>query len=216
MQFMNSSLKKLVKNMSDNDFKCLAEEFGSKHLELLKQKDAYPYEYRDSFKRFGEEQLPDRECFYSSLKDGTTGENGEKLDGKISDKDYLTSKKIWNEFNMKNMGDYQNNYLKKDVLLLADVFEKFIDTCLKFYRLDLCHCFSSPGLSWDAMLKMAGMRLEKIFDIDMYLFTEKGLRGGIFHIAKRYAKANNKHMKNYDPKKHSKFITYLDMNNLYG
>ena len=61
MQLMNSSLKKLVKNLSDNDFKYLAEEFGSKHLELLKQKDAYPYEYMDSFKRFGEQKLPDRE-----------------------------------------------------------------------------------------------------------------------------------------------------------
>ena len=87
------------------------------------------------------------EKFYSSLKDGTTGENGEKLDGQISDKDYLTCKKIWNEFNMKTMGDYHNNFLKKDVLLLVDVFEKFIDTYLKFYRLDLCHYFSSPGLS---------------------------------------------------------------------
>ena len=62
MQFMNSSLEKLVKNLSDNDFKYLTEEFGSKNLELLKQKDAYPYEYMDSFKRFGEEKLPDREC----------------------------------------------------------------------------------------------------------------------------------------------------------
>ena len=66
------------------------------------------------------------------------------------------------------------------------------------------------------MLKMTGMRLEKIVDIDMYLFIEKGLRGGISYIAKRYAKANNKYMKDYDPKKPSKFITYLDMNNLYG
>ena len=105
--------------------------------------------------------------------------------------------------------------MKKDVLLLA-VSEKFIDTCLKFYWLDPCHYFSSPGLSWDAMLKMTGMRLEKIVDIDMYLFIEKGLRGGISYIAKRYAKANNKYMKDYDPKKPSKFITYLDMNNLYG
>ena len=114
------------------------------------------------------------------------------------------------------MGDYHDHYLKKDVLLLADVFEKFIDTCLKFYGLDPCHYFSSPGLSWDAMLKMTGMRLEKIVDIDMYLFIEKGLRGEISYIAKRYAKANNKYMKDYDPKKPSKFITYLDMNNLYG
>ena len=117
---------------------------------------------------------------------------------------------------MKNMGDYHDHYLKKDVLLLADVFEKFIDTCLKFYGLDPCHYFSSPGLSWDAMLKMTGMRLEKIVDIDMYLFIEKRLRGGISYIAKRYAKSNNKYMKDYDPTKPSKYISYLDMNNLYG
>ena len=86
---------------------------------------------------------------------------------------------------MKNMDDYHDHYLKKDILLSAEVFEKFDDTCLKFYRLDPCHYFSSPGLSWDAMLKMTGMRLEKIVDIDMYLFIEKGLRGGISYIAKR-------------------------------
>ena len=114
------------------------------------------------------------------------------------------------------MGDYHDHYLKKDVLLLADVFEKFIDTCLKFYGLDPCHYFSSPGLSWDAMLKMTGMRLEKIVDIDMYLFIEKGLRGGISYIAMRYAKTSNKYMKDYDPTKPSKYISYLDMNNLYG
>ena len=83
---------------------------------------------------------------------------------------------------MKNMGDYHDHYLKKDVLLLADVFEKFIDTCLKFYGLDPCHYFSSPGLSWDAMLKMTGVRL--IVDIDMYLFIEKELTGGTSYIAK--------------------------------
>ena len=92
----------------------------------------------------------------------------------------------------------------------------FIDTCLRFCKLNPCHYFSSPGLSWDAMLKMTGVKLEKISDIDKYLFIEKGLRGGISYIAKRYAKANNKYMKDYDPKKPSKFITYLDMNNLYG
>ena len=85
-----------------------------------------------------------------------------KVDGHISNEDYLTCKKIWNEFNMKNMGDYDDHYLKKDVLLLTDVSETFIDTCLKFYRLDRCHYFSSPGLSWDAMLKITGMRLKKI------------------------------------------------------
>ena len=129
MQFMNSSLEKLVKNLSDNDFKYLTEEFVSKNLELLKRKDVYPYEYMENFKRFGEEKLPDR-IFYSSVKDGITGDNGEKLDVHINDEDCLMCKKIWNKFNMKNMGDYRNHYLKKDVLLLADVFEEFIDTCL--------------------------------------------------------------------------------------
>ena len=117
---------------------------------------------------------------------------------------------------MKNMGDYHDHYLKKDVLLLADVFEKFIGTCLKYYGLDPCHYFSSPGLSWDAMLKMTGVKLEKISDIDQYLFIEKGTRGGISYITKRYAKASNKYMNDYDPKKPLIFISYLDMNNLYG
>ena len=122
---MNSSLEKLVKN--------LTKEFESKNVELLEQKGAYAYEYMGSFKRFGEEKLPDKECFYNSVKDKTTGDNGKELDGHISDKNYLTCKKIWNKFNMKNMGNYHEHYLKKDVLLLADVSEKFIDTCLKSF-----------------------------------------------------------------------------------
>ena len=114
------------------------------------------------------------------------------------------------------MGDYHDHYLKKDVLLLADVFEKFIDTCLKFYGIDPCLYFSSPGLSWDAMLKMLGVKLEKISDTGKYLFIEKGLNRGISYIGKKYAKANNKYMKNYNSKKPSKFIIRLGMNNLYG
>ena len=114
------------------------------------------------------------------------------------------------------MVDYHDHYLKKDVLLLADVFEKFIDMCLKFYKLDPCHYFSFTGLSWDAMLKMTGVKLEKVSDIDMYLFIEKRLREGISCIAKRYSEANNKYMKNYDPTRRSKYRSYLNMNNCYG
>ena len=124
--------------------------------------------------------------------------------------------KIWEKFEMKNMGDYHDHNFLKNVLLLADAFEKFIDTCLKFCELDSCHYFSSPALSWDAMLKITGIKLEKILDIDKYLFIEKGQRGGISYIAKRHAKTNNKYTENYDPKKPSTFITYLDMNNLHG
>ena len=101
-------------------------------------------------------------------------------------------------------------------MLLADVFEKFIDTYLKFYGLDPCHYFNSPELNWDVILKMTGVKLEKISDIDIYLFIEKRLRGGISYIAKRHAKADDKYMKDYDPKQPSTFINYLDINNLYG
>ena len=115
----------------------------------------------DSFKRFSEEKLPVKECFHSFVKEEATHDNGKKVDGDIIDEDYLTCKTIWNEFNMKYMSDYHNHYLKKDVSLLADVFEKLIDTCLKFYKLDPCHYFSSPGLGWDAMLRMTGVKSEK-------------------------------------------------------
>ena len=97
-------------------------------------------------------------------------------------------------------------------MLSADVFEKI----LKFYGLDPCHCFNSSGLILDAILKITGVKLEKISDIDKYLFMEKELREGISYIANRYAKANNKYMNDYDPKKPSTSITYFDMNNLYG
>ena len=114
------------------------------------------------------------------------------------------------------MGDFHDHYLKNDVLLLADVFEKFISTCIKHYELDPCHYFSSPELTWDAMLKMTGVKLEKISDIDQYLFIEKGTRGRVSYIAKSYAIANNKYMCHYDSTKQSTFITYLDKNTLYG
>ena len=125
MQFMNSSLDKLVKNLSDKDFKYLIEEFGSENLELLKQKATYPYKYMNSFERFNEEKLPARKYFYSSIKDGKIGDDGKISDDHIDVNDYLTCKKSWDKFEMK--GDYHDHYLKKDVLLLTDVSEKFID-----------------------------------------------------------------------------------------
>ena len=216
MPFMNSSLRKLVRNLADDDFKYLTEEFGSINFKLLKQKDAYPYEYIGSFKRFIEEKLPDKKCFCSSVKDGTTNDDSEKLDSHINNEGYLTCKKNRNECNMTNMDVYHDNYLKNDLLLLADVFEKFIDMRLDFYKLDPCNYFSFPGLSRDVMLKIVRVKLEKTSDINMYLFIEKGLRGGISYTATRYSEANNKHMKNYDPTKPLGFIEYLNKNNLYG
>ena len=113
------------------------------------------------------------------------------------------------------MGEYHDLYLGSDVLLLCDVFENFRKTCMQYYKLDPWHYFMSPGLSWDAMLKMTNVKLELMTDVDMYQFTEKALHGEVSYIADRYRRAN-KYMKEYDEKAPSKYIMYLDANNLYG
>ena len=205
MLFMNSSLDSLVKNLPDNDFKYLSKEFSGEFLRLVKEKLVYSYEYMDSFKTFSEDKLPDRSKFFSSLKDEC-----------ISEKDYLKAADVWNVLKMSTMGDHHDLYLKTDVLLLGEVFEKFINTCLYYYGLDPCHYFSSPELSWDAMLKMNGIELDLIHDIDMHLFIEKGMRGGISYIVKRHGKTNNKYMECYDISKESIYISYFDANNLYS
>ena len=166
----------------------------------------------NSSERFNEEKLAARKYFFNSTKKGKIDNDGKISDGYISIKDYMTCEKIWIMFNNRNMDDYHDYYLKKDVLLLADVFERFISNCLKYYELDPCHYFSSPGLRWDAMLKMTGIELEKISDIDRHLFIERGTRGGVSYIAKRYAKANNKYMIDYNSEEPTVFITYLDKN----
>ena len=178
--------------------------FKNKKLELMARKGVYPYDYMDSFDKFNS-QLPSKEDFYSILNDKH-----------IKNEEYEHAKNVWNTFNLKNMGEYHDLYLKSDILLLVDVFENFRNTCLEYYKLDPCHYFTSPGLSWDAMLKMTDIKLELITDIDMFQFIEKGMRGGISYIANRYGEANNKYMKNYDKNKPSKYIMYLDANNLYG
>ena len=135
---------------------------------------------------------------------------------KISYSDYFFYHEVCNTFNIEDLGKYHDLYLKTDVLLLADVFENFRKMCLAYYGLDPCHYFSTPGLSWDALLKMTGVELELLSDPDMYLFIEKGLRGGVSIITHRKANANNKYMKNYDKSNPSKYILYLDANNLYA
>ena len=114
---LNSSLDKLVKNLSDEDFKYLVKEFGSENLELLKQKGAYLYKYMNSFKRFNKEKLPATKYFYRSIKDGKIGDDGKMSDGHIDVNDYLTCKKAWDKFEMKNMGNYHDDYFKKCIVI---------------------------------------------------------------------------------------------------
>ena len=203
-QFMSSSLDKLVSNLPRESFKYSSQRFKGTKLDLMSRKGVYPYDYMDSFDKFNK-KLPMKEEFYSIL-------NNEH----ISDEDYKHAQNVWNTFSLKNMGEYHDLYLQSDILLLADVFENFRKTCLEYYKLDPCHYFTSPGLSWDAMLKMTDIKLELMTDIDMFQFIEKGLRGGISYIANRCGKANNKYMKDYNKDKPSKYIMYLDANNLYG
>ena len=204
--FMSRSLDELAGNLEDRDFIYIKDYFTDPvQFNLMKRKGVYPYDYMDSFSKFNDTELPQREDFYSLLK----GEN-------ISEDDYSHAQNVWNTFNLQNMGEYHDLYLKTDILLLTDVFENFRKTCLTYYGLDPLHYITSPGLAWDAMLKMTGINLELITDIDMQLFIEKGLRGGISYIAHRHAEANNKFIKNYDPDKQSSYIMYLDANNLYG
>ena len=107
---------------------------------------------------------------------------------------------------MKVMKDYHDLYLKCDVLLLADVFEKFRNSSLKIYGLFPSHYFSASALSWDAMLNMTKVALELIPDRDMQIFFEKGTRGGVSYISNIYAKVSNKYFKSYDPKKNQKIL----------
>ena len=137
-------------------------------------------------------------------------------DEEISVSEYAHAQKVWETFGIENMGQYHDLYLKSDVLLLADIFENFREQYLHTYGLDPAHYVSLPSSSWDAMLKMTDVRLDLLSDVDMLNFIEKGMRGGISTITHRYALANNKYMKNYDPQKESSYIPYLDANNLYG
>ena len=203
---MSSSLGALVNNLPKDAFKNLLKYFTPKQAEILKQKGFYPYEYMNTEEKFNDTKLPPREAFYS------------KLSGRgIKEKDYNHAWNVWNTFKMKTFKEYHELYNVTDVLLLADVFENFRDICLKIYGLDPVYYFTAPGLSWDACLKMTNIDLELLSDPNMLLMFEKGIRGGISIISNRYGEANNKYMGHrFNKNKPSKYLMYLDANNLYG
>ena len=207
-KFMASSLAGLVDNLARSGmekFQNLKKEF-KENFELLTQKGIYPYDYMNCLEKFSETQLPIKEDFYSKLNDQD-----------ITEKEYEHAQDIWEKLGLRNLGEYHDLYLKTDVLLLADVFEEFRNICLENYNLDPAWYYTSPGLSWDALLKHSKVNLELLTDPDMLLMFEKGIRGGISMISNRHGRANNKFMKEqFDSSRPSKFITYLDANNLYG
>ena len=201
---LQTSLSNLVSNLKPSDFTNLKKNVKNNHS-FLTRKGVYPYDYVTSIDILKETKLPPKEAFYSKL-----------LEEEISDEDYLHAHNVWNTFNCQTLQDYHDLYLKSDVLLLADVFENFRKTCLNYYELDPCHYYTDPGLAWDACLKLTKQELHLLTDYDMLMMFEKGIRGGMSHIAKRYAVANNKYMKDYDKTIPTTYIQYLDANNLYG
>ena len=203
-KFLQTSLAALVENLAPTDFKNINRVIKD-NSSLLRRKGVYPYDYVTSIERLKETKLPSKEDFYSKL-----------YDEEISDKDCQYAHNVWNTFDCQTLQDYHDIYLKSDVLLLADIFENFRKTCLKYYKLDPCHYYTAPGLAWDACLKETKQELQLLTDYDMLMMSEQGIRGGMTHISKRYAEANNKYMKDFDETKPSTFIQYLDANNLYG
>lgn len=201
---MASPLSKLTDNLPREKFVHTKRIFGDK-VDLVTRKGIFPYEYVDSWEKLEDKCLPPKDEFYSHV----SGES-------VSDDDYDFAKKIWSEFNCKTLGEYSDLYLKTDVLILSDVFENFRDVCMETYKLDPAWYFTSPGLAFDAMLKHTGVTLDLMTDYDMILMTENGIRGGISQCCKRYSKANNKYMKKYDNSIPSRYLLYLDANNLYG
>ena len=242
LQFLNSSLEKLASNIPKDEPKsfyhlkqnlpAIARRFGlndcnEDHLTLLLQKGVYPYDYMDSFDRFEETELPPIETFKSILDDSD-----------LEEKDYEHAKSVWNEFNMKTMGDYHDLYLLTDVLLLADIVERFRDQAIHDTRLDPLHYLSLPGYSMDACFAQlptvhgpmhhlgkksvvdhpfqVGLITDCASQKEMHLMVESAVRGGISTILHRHSEANHKGLKQYDSSKKSKYIMYLDANNLYG
>ena len=205
MKFLNTSIEALVNNLPEDGFKNLEKYFKPYQAKLLKQKGFFPYEYLDNLEKLKDTITPPQDAFYSNLS------------GKgINESCYEHVLNVWKKFNIKTLKDYLKLYNISDVLLLADVFENFRDICLKNYGLDAVHYYTAPGLAWDAMLKITKINLELLSDVDKLLMIEKGIRGGISIISNRYGKANNKYMKDFNNSEPSKYLTYLDANNLYG
>ena len=208
-QFLNTSLSKLANLLASED----PQEFkqttayikNQKLLPFALRKGIMCYDYIDNLDRLKETSLPPQRKFFNSL----TNEH-------ISLTDYLYAKKMFKAFGCKNLGEYLTLYLQIDTMILCDVFESFREKSLTNYKLDPVHYFSAPSLSFDAMLKMTGIKLELLPDLEMHGFIEKGIRGGVTNVVQRYAKANNSELSSFDRARPQSSIMYLDCNNLYG
>ena len=181
MQFTMKSLEIMVEPLNDDDFKYTRQYFPlDEEFRLMKKKGVFPYDWFSDVTKLEDPELPPIEEFYSKLHDK-----------ECSEEMYNQARLVWDGMGCQTMRDYHDLYLKTDVLLLTDFFEKFRSICLDSYELDAAHYFSAPGLAWDSALKISKVNLELLDNEEMYTFMERGIRGGISQISKRFAKANN-------------------------
>lgn len=203
-RFMPASLSNLASLIPSEKKRILyaqcGKDYSPEQMSLLERKGVFPYDYVDSIERLSETALPPIDHFYNEL-------NMEV----IPPEEYEFACRVWDKFQIKTLGEYSELYLKTDVLLLADVFENFRDTCHAIYELDPAYYYTSPGLSFDAMLKYTNVIIELITDVDMLLFVERGVRGGISQCSHRNVIANNKYMEgDFKPNEKTNYLMYLD------
>ena len=206
---MGASLATLVTNLRSKGEGCFyhvnKHVKDSKARELLYRKGVFPYNYLKSVEVLWDKGLPPKECFRDDIS---------KRD--ITDDDYKFARSVWEAFHCQTFCDYLRVYLLADCLLLADCFENFRLTCIQNYALDPAYYFSNAHLSFPAFLRFSSLTLELISDVNMYLFFQSAIRGGLSICSHRFAKANNKYMASFDPNVPSSYILDLDCNNLYG
>ena len=208
-KFMSSSLEKLISNLPENNspfLKHLSNGDDFKYKKFLKQKGYFPYDWFNDIEKF---KLPIEKLNKDDFDNIMTSS---KLNN--DEWDYIQELIKYN--NIKTFEDFHDFYLNIDVNGLADVFENFRQTSIKYYKLEPCNYVGTPSFAWNAMLLKSNVKLENLNDIDMYLFFENGIRGGQSVIFNKHSKANNKYLDDYNPDEENKYIIYLDANNLYG
>jgi len=209
-QFLAESLAKLASNLytkGKNNFRHLMKFFPvEEQRDLMFRKGVFPYNHIQSLEVLSEHALPGKEAFFNDL-----------TRTHISDEEYSFAKLVWDKFQCKTLADYLRVYLMSDVLLLADCFENFRDTCNRDYGLDPVRYFSLAHFSFDAFLKSSKIVLELFTEPNQYLFINSGIRGGLSMVSKRFSQAKNSYIfPHVNDDVDQTFIVYLDCNNLYG
>ena len=218
MRFLGGSLSKLAKSLlTENDYDSFLEKYG-KEWNLLTRKQVFPYRFLTDLESLKYEGLVPKGEFGSRLGEGEVYESTPGgVDIKpISDEDYAHYKEVMHKFGCKTFGEYVKLYCESDVELLSLIFEKFIKRSMNEYKIDPSQSYTAAGFFWEAMLRFTNVKLELLTDPRMCTFCERDIRGGVSVVCNRFANANNKYLKDYDPEKESSHIIELDANGLYA